>query len=54
MNLAAYGSYRAPADLWRVAKAGHCGASAVAKHEFYERVNNWFALHTTSNISAFN
>jgi uncharacterized protein len=32
-------------DLWKVPKAGHCGASASAGPQFYDRVLGWFALH---------
>jgi hypothetical protein len=43
------------AELWKVPKAGHCGASAIAGQEFYARILDWFALHDVSHkISAFN
>jgi hypothetical protein len=46
---------KGPADLWKVPKAGHCGARAIAGHEFDKRVKDWFSLYTAScNISALN
>jgi len=44
-----------PVDLWEVPKAGHCGASALARGEFDRRVNDWFNRHGTGCcISSFN
>jgi uncharacterized protein len=37
-----------PTELWKVSNAGHCGASAVAGREFFERVIEWFALHNSN------
>lgn len=35
-------------ELWLVPNAGHCGASAVDKSQFDERVLLWFGQHTTA------
>lgn len=42
-----------PVDLWKVPKAGHCGACAIAKDEFYRRVNDWFVQYATQHIFSF-
>lgn len=34
-------------ELWLVPNAGHCGASAVDKTQFDERVLRWFGQHAT-------
>ena len=34
-------------ELWLVPNAGHCGASAVDKSQFNERVLRWFQQHTS-------
>jgi dipeptidyl aminopeptidase/acylaminoacyl peptidase len=43
-----FSRHSGPAALWMVPNAGHCGASAVAGREFYERVIAWFALHNSN------